>query len=335
MFTALAVAGLLLAACGDDDDTDTGATTTATTGADETTGTDDGAADDEVTDDGATDDEAADVVHSFVPLDAGGPQTKSALSNGDIDVALLFSSDGAIVANDWVALEDDQDLQPVDNFIPAVRTELADQVAPVLDAVSAELTVNAMQEMVAAVSIEGENPADVASEFLGGVELPDEDVSGVSATVASANFAESEITAELYAQALEAGGASIERQLQFGARETYIPALEGGDIDIVPEFVGTLAGFLGGEATTDLDETAESGRELAEERGFTLLEPAEADSVNTFVVTEETAEEYGLSTVSSLSGVGEALVLGGPPECPEREFCLQGLIDVYGLQFDE
>jgi osmoprotectant transport system substrate-binding protein len=103
----------------------------------------------------------------------------------------------------------------------------------------------------------------------------------------------------------------------------------------VPEFVGTLTTFLGGEATTDLDETMSAARDLAEERGFTLLEPAEADSVNTFVVRPETAEEYDLSTVSDLAGVPDRLTLGGPPECPERPFCLEGLIDVYGLQFDD
>jgi glycine betaine/choline ABC-type transport system substrate-binding protein len=86
--------------------------------------------------------------------------------------------------------------------VPAVRSDIAEQVAPVLDTVSAELTVTAMQEMVASVSIQGDNPADAAGEFLGGIELADEDLSGLSVTVAGANFAESEIAAELYAQAL-------------------------------------------------------------------------------------------------------------------------------------
>ena len=65
-----------------------------------------------------------------MPLDVGGPLTKSALENGDIDIALLFSSDGAIAKNSWVALEDDQHLQSVDNFVPAVRTDV---VTPEVD----------------------------------------------------------------------------------------------------------------------------------------------------------------------------------------------------------
>lgn len=308
-----AVALLGAAACGDDDDD---ATTSAADGSD-----------------GGSDEQ---VEFSFVPLDAGGPNTKAALESGDIDIALLFSSDGAISANDWVALEDDKDLQPVDNFIPAVRTEAAsEEVAEVLDAVSAALTVEDMQSMVAAVSIDGENPADVAGDFIGGIELPDVAVDG-DLTVGSANFAESEITAELYAQALEASGASVERKLQFGARETYIPALTAGELDVVPEFVGTLAFYFDGEAevSSDLDATVELARGLAEPEGITLLEPAEADSVNTFVVTAETAEKHDLESVSDLADVDEPLTLGGPPECPERRPCLLGLIEVYGLVFD-
>lgn len=310
----LAVLALLGAACGDDDDdagTDDGETTETTAG-----------------------DEGSEF--TFVPLDAGGPLTKAALENGDIDIALLFSSDGAIAANDWVALEDDQNLQPVDNFIPAVRTEVVtEEVTAVLNAVSEALTVDAMQEMVAEVSIEGQNPADVAGEFLADVELPDVTVDG-SYTVGSANFAESEITAELYAQALESAGATVTKTLQFGARDVYMPALIEGELDIVPEFVGTLAFYFDPEAdvSSDLDATLEVARGLAEAQGVTLLEPADADSVNTFVVTSETAEEHGLETVSDLAEVDEALVLGGPPECPERPLCLQGLIETYGLEFD-
>ncbi len=309
---------LVAAACGDDDDPTSTTDTTAAS-------------------DGGTDDAGGEqATFEFVPLDAGGPNTKAALEKGDIDIALLFSSDGAIAKNSWVALEDDQDLQPVDNFIPAVRSDaVTPEVTEVLDAVSAALTVEDMQELVAAVAIDGENPADVAGDFLEGITLPDAAVTG-DLVVGSANFAESEITAELYAQALEAAGGSVEKKLQFGARDVYIPALRSGELDIVPEFVGTLAYYFDPDAvvSSDLEASLEVARGLAEAQGVTLLEPAPADSVNTFVVTQETADEYGLTTVSDLQGVTDALVLGGPPECPERPLCLQGLIDTYGLKFD-
>ncbi len=287
------------------------------------------------------DDEGGDggsgVEHEFVPLDVGGPITKDALEAGDIDIALLFSSDGAIAKNGWVELEDDENLQPVDNFIPAIRTDATnDDVEAVLNAVSEALEVEDMQSMVAAVSIDGENPEDVAGAFLEENDLPGDLTASGSISVGSANFAESEIAAELYAGALEAAGMDVEKKLQFGARDVYIPALESGELDLIPEFVGTLLTFLDPDATatSDLDETTSAAREAAEEQGFTVLEPAPADSVNTFVVTQETADEFGLETISDLADVDEPLTLGGPPECPERPFCLLGLIDTYGLRFN-
>jgi osmoprotectant transport system substrate-binding protein len=268
--------------------------------------------------------------------DAGGPATREALERGEIDIAVLFSSDGTIAANNWVALEDDKNLQPVDNFIPAIRNDANnEQVAAVLNAISAALTTEDMQEMVAKVGIDGEDPEDVALAYLEEKNLPGDLTASGEITVGSSNFPESTITAELYANALEAAGMSVEKQLDIGAREAYLPALERGDIDLIPEFVGTLLTVLEGEPTTDLDETVEAARALTEEKGYTLLEASEADSVNTFVVTQETAEKYNLAKVSDLATVEDELVLGGPAECPEREPCLIGLKDTYGLKFAE
>jgi osmoprotectant transport system substrate-binding protein len=314
---------------------------TACTDSDDDTSTDEGTdttAADDATDPGEEGDEpaAAAAEFTFTPLDAGGPLTKDALENGNIDIGLLFSSDGAIAANEWVALEDDQDLQPADNFVPAIRTDVVTpEITAVLDAVSAELTVEDVQDLVAQVSIDGENPEDVAATWLEDKGVPGDLTAEGDINVGSANFAESSIAAQLYGQALEAAGVSVSYTPEIGARDVYIPALESGDIDLVPEFTGTLLTFLDGEAeaTPDLDETVELLRPVAEERGITILEPAEADSVNTFVVTAETAEEYGLTTVSDLAGVEDALVLGGPPECPERPYCLIGLQETYGLEF--
>jgi len=173
---------------------------------------------------------------SFVPLDAGGPTTKAALEKGDIQVALLFSSDGAIAKNSWVALEDDKKLQPVDNFVPAVnKSKTTSGVTGVLDAVNKKLTKEEVQKAVAAVSIDGENPEDVAQKFLTDNSLPP---SGTSATgtfvVGSANFAESEFAAQLYGQALQKAGATVSYKMDFGAREAYLPALEQGQLDPCP-----------------------------------------------------------------------------------------------------
>jgi osmoprotectant transport system substrate-binding protein len=274
--------------------------------------------------------------NTFTALDAGGPTTKAALDKGDIDVALLFSSDGAIAKNSWVALDDDKKLQPVDNFVPAVlKAKATSDVAKVLDSVNAKLSKAEVQKAVAAVSIDGQNPEDVAAKFLTDNSLP---ASGATASgsfvVGSANFAESEFAAQLYGQALKKAGATVSFKLDFGAREAYIPALESGQLDLVPEFVGTLDTFLGGTATNDLSKTLAQAKTEAEANGFTLTTPAEADSVNTFVVTKATADKYSLKTISDLAKVTTPLKFGGPPECPTRPYCIAGLKSTYGLKFN-
>jgi osmoprotectant transport system substrate-binding protein len=309
LVSLLAAFAVVAAACGDDDDDEQG-----------------------------TDGQQSEAVEfEFTPLDVGGPTTKRALEDGDIDIAVLFSSDGAIEANDWVALEDDKNLQPVDNFIPAIRTDATnDQINAVINAVQEKLEREDMQAMVAKVSIDGENPDDVAAKFLDDNNLPGDLKATGSVTVGTADFAESDIGGELYAGALERAGVQVDKKPGIGSRETYWPALKQGDIDLITEFVGTLLTVIyKGTPSNDLDATVQQLRPKTEADGITMLEPSPADSINTFVVTKETADKYSLEKVSDLANVDESLTLGGPPECPKREPCLLGLEDTYGLKFKQ
>lgn len=158
---------------------------------------------------------------------------------------------------------------------------------------------------------------------------------GPTITVGSFAFTESEILAEIYAQALEAGGYPVETRLNVGSREIVKPALETGELDLVPEYIGTLLTFLGGEPSADTQATWAEARQRFEETGVTLLEPAPAQNKNGFVVTRQTAERLGLGTVSDLREHAGDLDLGAPPECPEREHCIPGLRSVYGIEFGD
>jgi osmoprotectant transport system substrate-binding protein len=89
------------------------------------------------------------------------------------------------------------------------------------------------------------------------------------------------------------------------------------------------------EQSADPDTMWEAARAAFEDLGVTLLAYSPAQDKNAYVVTAETADQYGLTTVSDLQPVAGELVFGGPPECPERPLCLQGLEEVYGLQFAE
>jgi osmoprotectant transport system substrate-binding protein len=155
--------------------------------------------------------------------------------------------------------------------------------------------------------------------------------------VASFDFAESRLVAEIYAQALEDEGVAVARELGLGPRELVLPALRQGLVDVVPE-------YLGSALTAASPGPSVEGRGVAEVRqrlaaavrpwGLRVLEPAEAQDQNGLVVTRATAERRGLRQVSDLATGTDALVFGGPPECPVRRYCLVGLLEVYGLSVE-
>ena len=159
------------------------------------------------------------------------------------------------------------------------------------------------------------------------------DTEGPTIVVGSTNFGEQEIVGEIFAQALENAGYPVETKFQLGTREVVNPALKSGEIDLMVEYTGTLLTFEGGTSSTDSDSTHSDLVSVMEGQGITVLDYAPAQDKNGFVVTADTAAQYGLATVSDLAAENGNLVLGGPPECPDREFCLIGLSDVYGLDF--
>lgn len=162
--------------------------------------------------------------------------------------------------------------------------------------------------------------------------------SGPAIVVGSANFSESETLAEIYAGALEAKGYTVQRKLKIGNREVYEAALEKGDIGFIPEYAATLLEFLNkgaGEATPDAAATVAKLQTRLAAKGLQALAFAPGQDQNGFVVTKATAEKNSFKKLSDLTAKSNTLTLGGPPECPTRKFCQQGLKDVYGLNFKE
>lgn len=330
---AIAIAALATAGCGSDSSkaSPTTATAASASSSASTSTTASGSS--------STSAAAAAPEFSFKPLDAGGPITKAALKKGDVDIALLFSSDADIAANNWVSLNDDKKLQQLENVVPAIRVDKkTDAVAKALDAVSAKLTTSELVEMNRQNSVDNKTPKDVAAAWLKKnnlVPYTGDKVSG-SLTVGSTNFAEQEIVAELYSQILSAADAKISRKFQLGSREVVAPALEKGDIDLYPEYIGTYTLFLDGKAQVPADKNAAAAKlnGMLQPKGITVLTPADAQDTNAFVVTKVTADRYGLKNVSDLAKLKTSLTLGGPPECPQRPFCLVGLKGTYGLKFN-
>jgi len=243
----------------------------------------------------------------FRPLDVGGPLTVAALQGGDIDVGLLLTSDPSIAERGFVLLEDDQQLQLADNLIPVVRQEVLDEspeIAELIDPWMARLTQEELTALNKLVFVDQEDPADVVEQWLSdnGLETG-EAGAGVSVTVGSTNFYEQEILGEIFAQILEANGFTVERKFQLGAREVVFPALQSGEIDLLAEYIATALLFVDpeAEASTDAAATAEAFNTALEPLELVALDFAPATDQNGFVVTQETADQYELTTMSDLA----------------------------------
>jgi osmoprotectant transport system substrate-binding protein len=154
--------------------------------------------------------------------------------------------------------------------------------------------------------------------------------------VAAFSFPESNLLAEIYAQALEGVGVAVRRELDLGSRELVQPALQQGLVDVLPEYLGTALASMPGTGAVDVHDAAAVRAALDRALrpwGLQTLEPSAAANQNGVVVTRATARRLRLRTVSDLRAVPGALTLAGPPECPSRTYCLPGLRQRYGLRF--
>ncbi len=154
-------------------------------------------------------------------------------------------------------------------------------------------------------------------------------------TVASFNFPESEVLAELYAQALQGAGVAVHRELDLGPRELVLPALQRGLVELVPEYAGSALGFFAETASNDPNVTHERLIAALRPRDLAVLAAAPAQDRNTFVVDAATADRFHLRSLSDLAPFAPGMTFGGPTECSERRLCLTGLEDVYGLRFKD
>jgi osmoprotectant transport system substrate-binding protein len=157
-----------------------------------------------------------------------------------------------------------------------------------------------------------------------------------SITIGSTNFSEQLILAQMYAAVLEKAGVDVQTRLNLGAREVVFPALEKGDIDLLPEYTGAALSFLDPEATAvEPQEVLTALRSKLEPKSLVALDPTPAEDKDAFAVTKETAEKYNLQKISDLEPVAGQLVIGGPPELKTRPAGLPGLKKLYGIEFKE
>lgn len=156
-----------------------------------------------------------------------------------------------------------------------------------------------------------------------------------SIVVGSADFPESRIIAEIYAQALEANGFTVGRQLGIGSRETYIPAVQDNSIDLIPEYTGNLLQYFDPETTvtTPDDVLLELFRALPGD--LSILNPSPAEDKDTVAVSAETAQRWNLTTIGDLAEYSAEVTFGAPSEFLNRTEGLPGLKAKYGLDVSQ
>ncbi|WP_207546305.1 ABC transporter substrate-binding protein [Mycolicibacterium fortuitum] len=150
-------------------------------------------------------------------------------------------------------------------------------------------------------------------------------------TVGSADFPESKILAEIYAQALEANDFQIRRQFGIGSRETYVPAVQDHSIDLIPEYTGNLLQYFDAEATATTPDEVLIALFKALPGDLSILSPSPAEDKDTLAVTAATAQRWNLKTIADLAARSAEVKVGAPSEFQTRQTGLVGLKARYGL----
>jgi osmoprotectant transport system substrate-binding protein len=150
--------------------------------------------------------------------------------------------------------------------------------------------------------------------------------------IGSDNFYESRLMAEIYAQILENDGYTVERTFGLGSRQERAPVFQDGQVDLVPEYVGSGLGYydvsqITGDGATNRDRLQASIAEFA-----TVLGITPGEDTNAGVVRQDTADELGIDSMSDLAAIQDQLRWGIPPDCVENPLC-KGALEQYGITY--
>jgi osmoprotectant transport system substrate-binding protein len=151
--------------------------------------------------------------------------------------------------------------------------------------------------------------------------------------VGSAGFWEAAVTGEMYAQALEAKGYKVERHLEIGERPAVDAALAAGDVNLIPEYLGGLAGQGLGikDLSPDPQKALDNMQTALTAKGWVAFAFSPGTDADGFAVRKETAAKYSLKTMTDLAAVANKLNWGVAPGCPTNPVCGPGLKTTYGI----
>jgi osmoprotectant transport system substrate-binding protein len=209
------------------------------------------------------------------------------------------------------ALEDDKHLQLSNNIVAVVRTAVdKPPLTTVLDKVDTTLTQTDLVALNQDPSVTHQDPATRAQAY-----VTDHGLS-----------------------TLGTGGSGQDVQ----TRDTYVPALEAGHLDVMPEYAASLTEFLNQKdngatakalASSDISTTMAALTTIAAKHGLVPLTPSAATDEDAFAVRRDFAKAHHLTTLSDLASYTGTLVLGGPATGPTDPTCEPGLETTYGVHF--
>ena len=153
--------------------------------------------------------------------------------------------------------------------------------------------------------------------------------------VGSANFPESRLLSEIYAEALSAKGVKVSKKPNIGNRELYFKGVQDGSIDLIPEYTGVLLKHVNKEAPEVGSDEVYAALKKALPAGLTVLDKSSAEDKDAVVVTKQIAAQYSLKSIDDLVPYCKDLVFGGPPEFQNRPDGLPGLKAKYTCEFKE
>ncbi|WP_435748616.1 ABC transporter substrate-binding protein [Microbacterium sp. PMB16] len=188
------------------------------------------------------------------------------------------------------------------------------------------LAVGLVAAAALALTACGGNPLEEPSDADSGSGSSDKIVVG------SQGYYSNEIIAEIYAQALEGAGFDVEKKLNIGQRDAYMPEVESGAINVFPEYTGSLLEYLSDdEVDVTSPEDVYTALQDVLPDSLTALDYAEATDQDTYTVLKSFAEEHDLKTIEDLKNVPTEVTIGAPPEFEERPYNPAAAKEVYGV----
>jgi osmoprotectant transport system substrate-binding protein len=166
--------------------------------------------------------------------------------------------------------------------------------------------------------------------------LKDDTAKSGTVVVGSNNFSESILLGDIYGEAMKAKGIKVQYKPNIGSRETTYGLIKNGSITVLPEYNGSLLAYLDKSAKPKTVDEAGKAITAKLDSKLEILKPSTAQDKDAVAVNAVTAKKYHLtadSSIGDLKGIAKDLVVGGSPEFETRYTGLEGIKDLYGVEF--